>query len=172
MIIIGGAAIGFAYVSDRLTKDIDLWPPDATAMKPFWEAVRRVEEKTGKKIPISPSGVAEAPEGFENRLYVYELRGAKNLTIFLPERHDLAMMKTARGETPDIEAIIDIHKSEPLDPDVLIARYLSMEPDIIGRKSSFRLNFLAMIDAVFGQDVAEEVKAKLPAVKDTIPFLR
>ncbi len=164
IIIIGGAAAALGYGSKRATKDIDLWP-DLKAIQPLGDAVTRVKQQTGMAIPISPTPVAEAPERFEDRLQRYPLRGAKHLVVLLPERHDLVMMKTARGETPDIEAIIDIHRREPLDPDILIQRYSEMAGIVTGPPSRFRLNFLSMIEAVFGEKVAEELDAKVPRVK-------
>jgi hypothetical protein len=164
IVIIGGAAVALGYGSKRATKDIDLWP-DLKAMQPFWDAIERVKRRTGMAIPITPTPVAEAPERFEERLQQYPLRGARRLTVFLPERHDLVMMKTARGETPDLEATIDIHRQAPLDPDVLIQRYSEMIGIVTGPPSRFRLSFLGMIDAVFGEHVAAEVDTKIPRAR-------
>jgi len=164
IVVIGGAAVALGYGSKRATKDIDLWP-DLRAIRPFWDAVARVKQRTGIAIPISPTPVAEAPERFEERLQRYPLRGAKRLTVLLPERHDLVMMKTARGETPDIEATIDIHRQAPLDPDVLVQRYSEMIGIVTGPPSRFRLSFLSMIDAVFGEKVAAEVDARIPRAR-------
>jgi len=160
IIIIGGAAVAMGYGSKRPTKDIDLWTnPD----KPFWEAVERVRLRTGIFIPVNPTPEADPPEGFEERLQPYSLDGMARLRVYLPERHDLVMMKTARGETPDIEAILDIHAQQPLELDVLIQRYPEMMP--MGPPSRFRLRFLAMIAAVFGEPVAEDVERQLPPLK-------
>jgi len=116
-------------------------------------------------IPMSPTPVAEAPEGFEERLQRYPLRGARRLAVLLPERHDLVMMKTARGETPDLEAIVDIHRRELLDPEILVQRYLEMIGIVTGPPSRFRLSFLSTIEAVFGGETAEKIDAKLPRLK-------
>jgi hypothetical protein len=164
IIVIGGAAVALGYGSKRATKDIDLWP-GLKAIQPLWEAVERVKQRTGMAIPISPTPVAEAPERFEERLQRYPLRRAKRLVVLLPERHDLVLMKAVRGETPDIEAIVDIHRREPLDPGILIQRYLEMTGIVTGPPSRFRLSFLSMIEAVFGAEAAENVDGKIPRVK-------
>ena len=41
--------------------------------------------------------VAHAPESFEERLQPYGPTDFQTLRVFLPERHDLAIMKVARG---------------------------------------------------------------------------
>jgi hypothetical protein len=158
--IIGGAAVALGYGSDQATKDIDLWH---NPTPPFWEAVQRVRARTGLHIPVSPTPVAEPPEGFEDRVQRYTLEGTTHLRIWLPERHDLALMKAARGETPDLDAIVDIHRREPLQLGTLLQRYSELVP--IGPPSRFRLKFLAMIAAVFGENVAEEVEIRLPPAK-------
>jgi hypothetical protein len=160
IIIIGGAAVGLGYGSRHATKDIDLWTNPA---KPFWDAVERVRARTGSTVPVSPTPIAEPPEGFEERIQRYELEGTSRLRVWLPERHDLALMKAARGEAPDLDAIVDIHRHEPLQLETLIQRFPEMMP--MGPPSRFRMNFLAMIAAVFGEPVADEVDARLPRKK-------
>jgi hypothetical protein len=160
IIIIGGAAVGMGYGSKKPTKDIDLW---TSPIKPFWEAVERVRIRTGMRIPVNPTPEAEPPEGFEERLQRYSLAGTTKLEVYLPERHDLVMMKTARGETPDVEAILDIHAQQPLELNVLMQRYPEMMP--MGPPSRFRLRFLNMIAAVFGEPVAEDIEKQIPLVK-------
>jgi hypothetical protein len=160
IIVIGGAAVGIGYGSKHATKDIDLWTNPAKA---FWVAVERVRKRTGIAIPVTPAPEADPPEGFEERLQQHALKGTSRLRVWLPERHDLALMKAARGETPDLEAIVDIHRHQALELDVLIERYPEMMP--IGPRSRFRLRFLAMIAAVWGEAAAEDVERRLPRVK-------
>jgi hypothetical protein len=156
--IIGGAALCLGYGFRRATRDIDLWE---NAPKPFWEAVGRVKARTGWTIPVSPTPIAEPRSDFEERLHEYPLEGATQLRVWLPERHDLAMMKAARGEAPDLDAILDLHRTDPLDVETLLQRFPEMMPT--GPEWRFRMNFLAMVGVVFGDDVAEEIEARLPA---------
>jgi hypothetical protein len=72
-------------------------------------------------------------------------------------------MKAARGETPDLEAIVDVHRHKALDLEVLVERYPEMMP--MGPPSRFRLRFLAMIAAVFGEAIAEETEGRLPRAR-------
>jgi hypothetical protein len=80
IIIIGGAAVGIGYGSEHATKDIDLWTNPA---KGFWDAVARVRARTGVAIPVAPAPEADAPEGFEERLQRYALKGANRLRVRL-----------------------------------------------------------------------------------------
>src|SRR4051812_41220821 len=110
VIVIGGTAIAFLGATDHSTTDIDVWdklPPD---LQSAIEAAGDVG-----KVPIQSVATCFPPENFEDRLEPYELPGLQHLTIWLPEAHDLAMMKLARGLPHDVEGVLEIHKIEPLD---------------------------------------------------------
>jgi hypothetical protein len=69
-------------------------------------------------LPFQVTTIVDAPEGFEERLERLSLN-LTSLTIFVPERHDLAMMKVARGYEHDLEALEDVHRLQPLGMDTL-----------------------------------------------------
>jgi len=160
IIIIGGAVISMRYSQEHTTTDIDLWTNPA---KEFWEAVRRVNELIGLTVPVKPAHVAEPPYGFEDRLQPYTFEGLTHLKIWIPERHDLVLMKTARGETPDFEGIVEVHQKEPLDPELLLRRCLQeMRTQITGTWSGFRVKFLGMIEEVFGKATEKDIAKRFP----------
>jgi|SRR5215472_3206634 len=160
IIVIGGAAIGMLYSSEHSTTDIDVL---GTPGRELSDAIERAKSVTGLAVPVSQVTIAEPPYDFEDRLQRYALEGLTRLEIWVPERHDLALMKTARGETPDLDAIVAIHRRQPLDLEVLIKRALDMRSTVMGPWSMFRLKFLAMIEAVFGSAVEEQVDKRFPS---------
>jgi hypothetical protein len=159
IIVIGGAAMALAHRSTRATKDIDLWSTTALPGS-FRSAVERVRIRTGIRIPIGETPEAEPPEAFEDRIKPYPLEGATTLRVFVPERHDLVMMKAARGEAADLDAILDMHRDQPLDLRILVERFAEMVP--VGPPERFRLRFLSMVAAVFGESAADEIEKRLP----------
>lgn len=88
------------------------------------------------------------------------LRGLTRLTVLVPEAHDLVLLKIARAEAHDLDAVEDIHRARPLGLETLLARYLETRAQVIGSPQTHRLNFLAAIARLFGEDVAEQVDAR------------
>ena len=100
--------------------------------------------------------IAELPYSFEERLLTLSIKGLSKLTVLVPEAHDLVLMKVARGEAHDLDAIEDIHRAAPLDFDTLLARYRETTPQVMGSKEMHRLNFLAAVARLFGAEKADE----------------
>ncbi len=110
---------------------------------------------------MQKAAIAEPPYNFEERLLLLPMEGLKHLTVFIPEPHDLALMKTARGEALDFDAIEDVHREQPLDLQTLIERYHETKDVVTGPPARFRRSFLALIARLFGEDVAEELENRL-----------
>jgi hypothetical protein len=125
IIVVGGAAIGMAYAPDHSTTDIDLMPLRSV---PFWDAVERAELRLASRVPIQAVGIVQPPYEYEDRLRPLPIRGLKRLQILVPEAHDLALMKVARGEAHDLEAIEEIHRISPLSLSTLVSRYEESRP--------------------------------------------
>ena len=94
VIIIGGTAAALAYGAQDYTRDIDT----VTVLNPIEDAYEAAKKKTGLNIPMEPVGVWDAPYNYEDRLETYPLKGAKRLSVRVPEKHDLALMKMVRGQ--------------------------------------------------------------------------
>lgn len=150
VVIIGWAAAMLGYGTAGGTTDIDTWG-DVGAMGP---AIRMAAEETGLRIPFGPAGVADAPLEFESRL-VRVLPALRKLTVLVPEKHDLALMKMLRGVEHDIDGIARLHRSSPLDCDTLVERYLAEMSQAIGDPRRRRGNFLALIERLFPDRVGE-----------------
>jgi hypothetical protein len=79
----------------------------------------------------------------------------KRLTVVVPERHDLVLMKTLRGYQHDVEVIEQIHQRQPLVFEVLRSRWKS---GAIG--GAPELAVLALL--LFATLVAEHLAAQAP----------
>ncbi len=88
------------------------------------------------------------------------LLGVKHLEVFVPERHDLALMKTARGDERDITALAAMHRGgHPFELAVLVERYHEMM--VVGPQERFRGNVLTLVDELYGERVAAALEPKL-----------
>jgi hypothetical protein len=85
-------------------------------------AAQKARAATGLDVPILKSGVADAPYEFESRLERV-LPALRKLTVLVPEKHDLVLMKAVRCYEYDLEAIAEIHAHGPLDLDTLVRRF-------------------------------------------------
>src|ERR1039458_4296237 len=91
--IIGGAAAALAYKVVDYTKDIDT----VDSIAPIETACDEARKETGLDIPFGPAGVEQAPWSYMDRREKVKLAGIKKLNVFVPEMHDLALMKITRA---------------------------------------------------------------------------
>lgn len=161
IVLIGGGAVGLAYHGKHATMDLDLWE----AGREFWEAVKRVAERDGPTVPVHKAGIAEAPYEFESRLRRLEFN-LKRLEVLVPEAHDLVLMKTARAESHDLDAIEDIHREVGLSLEILVERFHETKEQVTGRHESFVIKFQSMVARLFGEDIAEAIEAQLTDASD------
>jgi hypothetical protein len=156
--VIGGAAVGLVYVTDHATTDIDLKPVSSAVL---WEAVKRAQAHTANPISVTNAGPYEAPYDWEDRRQAIDIPGVTKVRIFVPERHDLALMKVARGVSHDLQAIEDMHHQSPFRLATLISRYHDMRRQHIGSHSELQLTFVALIERLFGAEQAKQVDREL-----------
>lgn len=154
--VIGGAAIGLVYDTRHATTDIDLVP---IGQKAFWEAVVRAQQIS--PVPLQTVSFFVAPYDYEDRRAPLALKGLERLTVLVPEEHDLVIMKAGRAEAHDLEAVADIHARKPLDLETLILRYYDARTQVTGSLADFTLNFLAVVERLFGTPAAERVRLRL-----------
>ena len=119
VIIIGGGAAALKYRIDDPTTDIDTFNALGADLRRAIDAARKA---TGLAMPFEQSGVADGPYDFEDRLLRAMPRLAR-LTVLVPERHDLALMKAVRGDQADFAKLQAIHERKPFDLSVLVRRY-------------------------------------------------
>lgn len=120
MVVIGGFAIALGWNARHSTSDIDV----LEQLDPDLVSAIKAAGSDGA-IPIQSVSISSQPEGFEDRLRRLELPELRYLSIVLPEAHDLAIMKMARGLTHDLEGVEEIHAEQPLDLGLLVARFLT-----------------------------------------------
>jgi hypothetical protein len=154
-IVIGGTAGALHYGVTRATHDIDTW---TTVQGDLAAAAERARVATGLEIPLTKSGVADAPLDFESRLERV-LPRLHRLRVFVPEKHDLALMKAMRGYEHDLQAIAEMHAHSALDLDTLIRRFQD-EMTPVGDPDRVRGNILAVVERLFAEAV-EDVARRL-----------
>lgn len=119
VVVIGGGAAAIKYRIDDPTTDIDTFNALGADLRSAIEAARKA---TGLPMPFEQSGVADGPYEFEERL-LRAMPSLTRLTVLVPERHDLALMKTVRGDEADFAKLQAIHTRTPFDLSVLLQRY-------------------------------------------------
>lgn len=156
MVIIGGSAAVLRYGVTLATHDID-------TINSLPEAVLRAAEKaresTGLSVPIQMSGVADPPYDYESRLERI-LPQFTRLSVWVPERHDLVLMKTMRADAHDLDAIVEIHSNAPLDFETLVGRFISEMDAAIGEPTRIRRNLLVVVERLF-PELVEEAERRL-----------
>ncbi len=159
MLVIGGTAAVLRYGATRATQDIDTL---STVSQSLALAASAARAKTGLDIPIQYVTIADTPEDYESRLERV-LPQLKRLSVLVPERHDLVLMKAVRAYEHDIQVIREIHSHAPLDLEVLVDRFLN-EMSPIGNRTRIRQNLLLVIEKVF-PDAVDDVERRLRAAR-------
>lgn len=155
LVVIGGSAATLRYGAVRATHDIDTLTPASRALD---AAVAKARVVTGLQIPIQRVSIADEPEDFAARLERV-LPRLRRLRVFVPERHDLVLMKSTRAYEHDIQVIREIHENAPLDLEILVGRFVN-EMSPVGHPVRIRRNFLTVIEALF-PDRVDEVERRL-----------
>ena len=145
IIVIGGGAAAIKYRIDDPTTDIDTFNALGADLRRAIEAARKA---TGLPMPFEQSGVADGPYDFEDRL-LRALPSLMRLTVVVPERHDLALMKTVRGDQADFAKLEAIHERTPFDLSVLLQRYEEEMSHVVIGPRRLRGNFLALVESLF-----------------------
>jgi hypothetical protein len=114
-------------------------------------AAARARAVTGLNVPIQKSAVADAPYEFESRLDRV-LPDLRKLTVLVPEKHDLVLMKAVRCYEHDLQAIAEMHANAPLDLETLVQRFEG-EMTPIGDPARIRANFLVVVEQLFPDSV-------------------
>lgn len=145
VVVIGGAAAALKYRIDDPTTDIDTFNAVGAELN---RAIVAARNATGLAMPFEQSGVADGPYNFEDRLLRAMPRLAR-LTVLVPERHDLALMKTMRGDQADFAKLQAIHERKPFDLAVLLRRYEQEMGHVVIDPRRLRGNFLALVESLF-----------------------
>lgn len=154
-ILIGGGAVVVKYRIDVPTTDIDTFNAIGADLRRAIDAAR---EATSLPMPFEQSGVADGPYDFEDRL-LRAMPSLLRLSVLVPERHDLALMKTVRGDLADFEKLQAMHQKVPFDLSVLLKRYEAEMGHVVIDPRRLRGNFLGLVEILFPEAAALVGKA-------------
>jgi hypothetical protein len=155
IVVIGGGAAALKYRIDDPTTDIDTFNALGADLR---RAIAVARKATGLAMPFEQSGVADGPYGFEDRL-LRAMPRLDRLSVLVPERHDLALMKTVRGDQADFASLQAIHARRPFDLSLLLQRYEEEMGHVVIDPRRLRGNFLALVESLFPEAVPLVEKA-------------
>jgi len=115
MEIAGGAAALLAHGARGETKDIN-------SFSAFDERIGLVAPLTTHKIPLQLAPVTYAPAYYDERRRRLDLP-LRNLVVWVPDRHDLLLMKAVRAANHDLQVIEDMHRVKPFNLERILERY-------------------------------------------------
>jgi serine/threonine protein kinase len=115
MEMIGGAAALLVHGARSETKDIN-------SLSAFDERILLLAPHTTHKIPLVQAPVPYAPHTYEERRYRPDLP-LGNLVLWVPERHDILVMKALRASTHDLQVIEEMHRTQPFHLETIVERY-------------------------------------------------
>jgi hypothetical protein len=144
MEIVGGTAALLAHGAQTETKDIN-------SLSPFDQRILGAAPLTTHEIPLVQTTVS-APDWYEERRFKPDL-GFRNLVIWVPERHDLMLMKALRSAKHDLQIIDEMHHVEPFDLETIVERYnFGMRQAIrgLGGHLIFDQRIQAILQKLFG----------------------
>jgi hypothetical protein len=142
MEIIGGAAALLAYGATSPTKDVD-------SLANIDESIRRAAALTTHRIRLDRATVADPPYNYEDRRVMLDLPFRK-LVVWVPERHDLFLMKAMRSSKHDEEVLQEMHKVEPFDLEMIVTRYNEEMSQAIGDHKILDLHIQLLVEKLFG----------------------
>ena len=93
-----------------------------------------------------------APIAYEERRYKPDLP-LRNLVLWVPERHDLLMMKALRAAKHDLRVIKEMNEITPFDMETIVERYnFEMRRTIqaLGGHQIFDQRIRAILEMLFG----------------------
>ena len=156
----GSTALALLVPTPRATGRLELAALAGSGLREALDIARRRFPGTAEPRVAAPS---HPPGDWRVRLSTPGPLDLRHLRVFVPERHDLALMGLASGLTRDLEVAEDLHRTHPLRLGVLIARYFEVDETLLPSPRSFRLAFLALVERLFGPDAADRTARGLPA---------
>lgn len=161
VVVIGGAAAILQYGSNQHTADIDTY---SVAPPGLEGAIRKAWATTGLGISVQYAAVADAPYGYEDRLERLVSPHLEHLQVLVPERHDLALMKMARGEERDLVALTEMHAHQRFDLETLVTRYLDEMGHVVQDARILQQKFLVSVQRLFGEEAVQQTRERLERV--------
>lgn len=154
MDLIGEAVAVLSFNVQSGTEDLDA----ITNIQPIEEAINAAKKDTGLDVGVETTCVYDGPYYYETRMRRVFVPGLTKLQIFVPEKHDWALMKIARLLEKDIEDIIEVSETMGFSKRIFLKRFLEEMPYGTGRLGDLVFQFLAMMKELFGSDEAETME--------------
>lgn len=151
--------VGLCYLPAYRTRDVDY----AWADREVQAAIQELRKEHPDLVHTSLTGVYFAPYSHEERLRCLDIPGLARLRVEVPERHDLAIMKVARGLDRDLEALAQIHALEPFVLETLVERF--HETWVTGPQRLADLALLTLLETLFGAAEADRAERLLDALR-------
>jgi hypothetical protein len=148
--LIGEAVAVLAFRVKSGTVDLDA----VSNISPIEGALEAARKETNLEIAAETVGVYDAPYEYESRVKRLRIKGLKKLQIFVPEKHDWALIKITRLLEKDIEDIREVYGKVNFNRKVFLKRFLSEMTHVTGRREDLIFNFLSMMEELFGSKVA------------------
>ena len=155
--MIGGAAALLSFRIESATLDIDS-THDVRTITPAIEAAAR---ETGLDIPLQTVSIHDAPYHYEARLRRLAYPKLKKLQVFIPEKHDWALMKVVRLIQKDIEDIKEVAESTGFHRSVFLRRFTDEMTHVAGRREDLVFNFVTMMEQLYGKDAADRIEKEI-----------
>jgi hypothetical protein len=152
--LIGAAAAILAFKINRGTFDID----STNDVRKIEKACQAARVTTGLDIPVQTVGIYDGPYEYESRLTRMSAPRLKKLQIFVPEKHDWALMKVMRFNQKDIDDIQAVGDRVGFKKDTFIGRFLGEMTHVHGNKTDLIANFLTMMERLFGEVEADSAQ--------------
>jgi len=152
MEIIGGAAALLVYGATSPTKDID-------SFLPIPDEILRAAAEVRRRIPLDRATVADPPWNYEDRRLLVDLP-FHSLSIWVPERHDLLLMKSIRSSRHDDEVIQEMHQVQPFDLETIVHRWNEEISQAIGDHRILDQKIQLIIGKLFGDPAMSRIKLK------------
>lgn len=160
--MIGAAAAILAFRINRGTLDIDS-TNDVSKIEGACEAARNA---TGLKIPVQTVGIYDAPYEYESRMVRISTPKLRKLQVLVPEKHDWALMKIVRLNQKDIDDIEEVGGRVGFNKGIFLTRFLREMTHVHGRREDLIVNFLAMMEKLFGAEEADRMEEKIKTHKN------
>lgn len=151
--LIGEAVALLTLEAESGTIDIDV----VIDVRPIEHAIQAAQEETGFAIPVNSVGVYDGPYHYEERVKRVPLKGAKKLQVYVPEKHDWALMKIVRLLGKDVEDILEVSETVGFNKKTFLKRFLNEMTHVIGRREDLVFNFLTMMSQLYGDEEADKM---------------
>ncbi len=116
-------------------------------------------------IPLTTVVVYDAPYSYESRVKRVDIPDLKKLQVFVPEKHDWALIKITRLLEKDVDDIVEVADTVGFNKAVFLKRFISEMTHVIGRREDLVYNFLSMMAQLFGEDEAQRMQQAIKRSK-------